>query len=502
MKHSETVDSFDRFFLHQGESGLKAYEEAVQMTKDILMSEIEEHPSPYSGKRPDELEKSIEKMRLSSPSGEDIETVLTDIKEQIMRHTIRVSHPKSIAHLHCPPLIASIAAEMIISAFNQSMDSWDQSPSATYVEKEMIHWLCRQFNYPSQADGAFTSGGTQSNYTGLLLARDYFCQTRLNWDVKKKGLPPEARRMKILCSESAHFSVRKSASQLGLGEDSVIPVKIDNHFRMSMKDLDHKLDEIKKKGNLPIAIAATCGTTDFGSIDPMPLIAEAAKKHNLWLHVDAAYGGALVLSGRHRYKLNGIQEADSIAVDFHKLFYQPISCGALLLKESKHFQLMKLHADYLNPEEDVIDGMINLVEKSVQTTRRFDALKLLMALRIVGTENFARMIDYTIHLANDTVKEIERHEAFEIINKKPELNALVFRYTPGLGDTDKENQINRKIQQSLLIQGFAAIAKTSVFGKTCLKLTLLNPRTTLSDIREILREISLLGHQMTSKKEA
>ncbi|MFC4076570.1 pyridoxal phosphate-dependent decarboxylase family protein [Salinithrix halophila] len=494
------TDPFGGYFFHQGKSGLSAYEEAVRLTKEMLMAEVATHLTPYSGKTPLELEKASQNLMLVSQKGEAINDVLSDLQETILHHTVRVSHPKNIAHLHCPPLIASLAAEMMISVLNQSMDSWDQSPSATYAEVEMVRWFCRKFGYSLASDGIFTSGGTQSNYMGLLLARDHFCQTQFKWDVQTKGLPREAHRMRILCSENAHFTVRQSAAQLGLGEEAVIPVKTDEDFRLCLKDLDKKLNQLFEEGLFPFAIVATCGTTDFGSIDPIARIAERAKKNQLWLHVDAAYGGALILSDRHRFKLHGIGEADSIAVDFHKLFYQPISCGAFLLKEGSHLQLITLHADYLNPKVDEWEGIVNLVGKSTQTTRRFDALKILASLRIVGVENFGKMIDHTIDLANEVANLIKGIPDFEVITGTPELNAVVFRYITGMGDVDKENQLNREIQQSLLQQGSAVIAKTSVHGKTCLKFTLLNPRTKLSDVEEVLQEISLLGKKLTVNK--
>ena len=141
-------------------------------------------------------------------------------------NSVNVSHPNTAAHLHCPPLLAALAAEVVTSALNQSMDSFDQAPIATIVEQKLIRWLCGEAGFPATADGTFTSGGSQSNYMGLLLARDALLKKHWNWSAQKSGLPPEANRLRILCSEVAHFTVEKSASQLGLGTDSVIRVDI------------------------------------------------------------------------------------------------------------------------------------------------------------------------------------------------------------------------------------------------------------------------------------
>lgn len=357
----------------------------------------------------------------------------------------------------------------------------------------MIDWLCGRFGYEHLADGVFTSGGTQSNFMGLLLARDRYLQHRFNWQAQRFGLPPGAHKLRILCSKHAHFTVRQSAFLLGLGDQAVIPVETDEWHRMCVKDLDARIQQLLDQGLYPFALVATAGTTDFGSIDPLEELADRANQHRMWYHVDAAYGGALVLSEQHREKINGIHLADSVTVDFHKLFYQPISCGAFLVKNRNDFDYIKLHADYLNPEDDEETGIPNLVTKSVQTTRRFDALKLFLSLQATGRKLFGEMIDYTIELAAQTAQWIKEDPAFELVNE-PELNALVFRYSPQA--EDQSNRINGLIRSTLLQKGYAVVARTRVNGRVCLKFTLLNPRTTMQDIQDILKQIKRIGEQI------
>jgi len=235
-----------------------------------------------------------------------------------------VSHPDTAAHLHCPPLQAALAAEAVISALNQSMDSFDQAPMATILEQKFFQWLTAEVEFPAGANGTFTSGGTQSNYMGLLLARDSFLKSRLRWPAQRKGLPPEAARMRVLCSEAAHFSVEKSAAQLGIGTGAVVKVAVDGEFRMRPESLRSVLDDMRAESMFPFAIVATAGTTDFGSVDPLPEIVDLARSAGAWLHVDAAYGGVLLFSRRHRHQLEGVASADSVSLDFHKLFWQPV----------------------------------------------------------------------------------------------------------------------------------------------------------------------------------
>ncbi|MEC1261585.1 aspartate aminotransferase family protein [Bacillus swezeyi] len=492
MKLSSKQKNVDSLFMHNGEQGIEAYREAVHTVVETLWAEWKEKTKPYSGKMPHELDKHIKNLFSFQETGEPLEDVLEELKDTYLPHRIHVEDPTCAAHLHCPPLIPALAADMLISVLNQSMDSFDQSGAASLFEEEMVEWLCRKFDYGEKADGTFTSGGTQSNYMGLLLARDAFCEKQWNCNVQKDGLPSEARRLRILCSKDAHFTVKKSASQLGLGERSVVLVDTDEHKRMCLYDLKKKTAMLKESGVYPFAIVATCGTTDFGSIDPLSELADVAQAEGLWLHVDAAYGGALILSKTRRYKLAGIHRADSISVDFHKQFYQPISCGAFLVKDGRNFRFIDYHADYLNPEEDEADGIVHLVNKSIQTTRRFDALKLFVSLRVIGEDIFAEMIDWTFSLAEAAAQTISESGRFELLNPHPELNAVVFRCLGGKDDAENDG-LNKYIHRELFRTGRAVIAKTAADGKTYLKFTLLNPRTTLSDLEGVLSEIQKLA---------
>lgn len=499
MKQSSKQKNFDSLFMHNGEQGIKAYRDAVETAVETLWADWKNKSKPYSGKMPKELDLEIKSLFSFQEAGESLADVLEHLKEAYLPHRIHVEDPKCAAHLHCPPLIPALAAEMLISVLNQSMDSFDQSGAASLIEEEMVQWLCRKFEYGKDADGTFTSGGTQSNYMGLLLARDAFCEKQWNWNVQKDGLPPEANRLRILCSKDAHFTVKKSASQLGLGERAVVLVDTDAEKRMSLYDLKQKTAMLKESGLHPFAIVATCGTTDFGSIDPLSELADAAHAGGLWFHVDAAYGGALILSRTRRYKLAGIDRADSISVDFHKQFYQPVSCGAFLVKDRRHFRLIDYHADYLNPEEDEAEGIVHLVNKSIQTTRRFDALKLFVSLRVLGEDTFAEMIDWTFALAEAAAEKISASDRLELLNPHPELNAVVFRCLASEDDAEND-RLNKCIHRELFRTGQAVIAKTAAAGKTYLKFTLLNPRTTLSDLDDILGRIQELASLYTNSR--
>lgn len=473
-----------------------AYQQAINQATQVLLDTYFSQSQPYSGLSIHELETLLSSTPICPEKGEDLEKVLQNVGQTIVQHSVKVHHPACMGHLHCAPLLPSLAAEVLLSASNQSMDSWDQSPAATILEEQVISWLVHLFFSTKQGDGTFTSGGTQSNLMGLLLARDHYIQNRWQWNVQQQGLPPEAHRLRILCSEQAHFTVQQSAALLGLGEQAVVPVPVDENHCLSLEKLDQQLHELKIQKLEPFALFATAGTTDFGSIDPLKELAIRAKNHGLWLHVDAAYGGACVLSESYRHLLNGIEKADSITIDFHKLFYQPISCGAFLVRDHQVFRTLQRHASYLNPIEDEHEGIPHLVNKSLQTTRRFDALKLYISLQTVGRKQFAAFIEQTIDVTRGTAKQIDAHPRLELLNPTPMLNALVFRYQLSIKNHVLENKINRAITKKMFRQGKAVLGQTEIKGKKCLKMTLLNPLTTQNETDQVIKQVVELGKRL------
>lgn len=442
----------------------------------------------YKGVSPSSLGKLYQGLDVMPREGIGDEATIHEAAKIILDHSLQVHHPACIAHLHCPTTLSVQAAEVLLNIANQSMDSWDQSPAGTMLEQRVISWLRTLVGYEQGDAGVFTSGGTLSNLMGILLARDFAIKTHWSSSARLKGLPWDLSRLSILCSEKAHFSVNKSAHLLGLGEQAVIPISTDENDRMNVSDLRVKLGQLKLKGKLPFCLVATAGTTDAGAIDPIDELSSICSEEGIWLHVDAAWGGALLLSHKYSDLLNGISRADSITLDFHKHFYQTISSSAFLLKNSVHYQLMHSHADYLNPEEDVADGTPNLVEKSLQTTRRFDALKLWMTFRSIGGNKFGNLIDTTIELAKQVSEAIKSYPEFKLI-LEPQLSSVLFRVElPGL--TSKElDELNREAAKHLLMAGIANLGVTKRNGETILKFTLLNPNTEFVHVQKILNQI-------------
>ncbi|UVC32123.1 aspartate aminotransferase family protein [Pantoea sp. SOD02] len=471
---------------------IEAYQQAIAQSSAAVVQWLQQ-PEMYQGKTVAELR---ERITLDfNPNGLGNQAAIERAIEYFLKDSLSVHHPQCVAHLHCPSLVVSQAAEVLINATNQSMDSWDQSPSATIIEIKLIEWLRAQVGYPAGDAGVFTSGGTQSNLMGLMLARDAFYQ-RQGHSVQQHGITGDLRKIKVLCSENAHFSVQKNMALLGHGYQSVVQVKSDEFARMDVSDLKAKLAQAEANGEQILAIVATAGTTDAGAIDPLREIAGIAAEHNIWVHVDAAWGGALLLSEKYRDYLDGLELVDSVTLDFHKQYFQTISCGAFLLKDERHYELMRYQAAYLNSEFDEEAGVPNLVSKSLQTTRRFDALKLWMGLEALGQKQYAAIIDHGVTLAQEVAKYVTSEPRLELV-MQPQLASVLFRYRPEqLTDTAQIALFNQRIGDALLDSGRANVGVTENQGVTCLKLTLLNPTVTLEDVKVLLALVEKTANQL------
>ncbi|MBP5707032.1 MAG: aspartate aminotransferase family protein, partial [Spirochaetales bacterium] len=439
----------------------------------------------YAGLSPADLKKAIHQEYILPNEGVGFDTVLSDLKRQILPNFLRTSSTDYMAHLHSPALIESIAAELIIASFNQSMDSWDQAPVATEVELEVVKMLCRLYGYDDNSDGVFTSGGSQSNISALLFARDWFCNTKLHYDVKKLGLPESYRKFRIYSSAISHFSSDKGAHLMGLGYDSVVKVPTDERQSMDAAELERLIEADIAAGNIPMCIVATVGTTDYGSIDPLAKIRQLCDKYGMWMHADAAYGSAVVLSGKYSDRVKDLHLCDSITVDFHKMFLLPISCSCVLLRDGCNFAPTELHADYLNREEDTEDGYTNLVDKSLQTTRRFDALKVWMSFRMRGRDGWAKIIDTCMENAAYLYERLIADKSFETVTA-PQISSVVFRLAAS-------DEVNKRDRRKLIHEHGVVIGQTVHKDKTYLKFTLLNPLVTHEKLDGLLELIKSLG---------
>ncbi|ELA08142.1 glutamate decarboxylase [Moraxella macacae 0408225] len=424
--------------------------------------------------------------------------------ELFLNKSLKVHHPHSLAHLHCPTMVTSQIAEVLINATNQSMDSWDQSPAGSLMEVQLIDWLCQKVGFVDGAAGVFTSGGTQSNLMGVLLARDWCIAKNWQnnngqaWSVQRDGIPPDAmQRVKVICSKNAHFSVQKNMAMMGMGFQSVVSIPVNANAQMDTDALQHTIDTLQKDGKIVACVVATAGTTDAGAIDDIVAIRQISKNCGAWLHIDAAWGGALILSNNYRDKLKGIETADSVTLDFHKHYFQSISCGAFLLKDKNNYRFMHYEAEYLNSSYDEEHGVPNLVSKSLQTTRRFDALKLWLTVEALGEDLYGSMIDHGVDLTRKVADYIQATDGLELL-VCPQFASVLFRVIPKDYPIHLIDSLNQNVADELFARGEANIGVTRVGYKDCmgnqqnvqsLKMTTLSPIATLENVKTLLNQV-------------
>ncbi|MFE1431128.1 pyridoxal phosphate-dependent decarboxylase family protein [Streptomyces griseoaurantiacus] len=454
------------------------YRRSVTEGVERVATRIAAADRPFTGVTVDALSAVVDAVDLDRPLG-DTAAALDELEEVYLRDAVYFHHPRYLAHLNCPVVLPALVGEAVLSAVNSSLDTWDQSAGGTLIERRLIDWTAERIGLGPAADGVFTSGGTQSNLQALLLARE---------EAKTEDLA----RLRVFASEVSHFSVRKSAKLLGLAPEAVVSVPVDRDKRMRTAALARELEECRSAGLVPMAVVATAGTTDFGSIDPLPEIAELCARYAAWLHVDAAYGCGLLVSRRRRDLLAGIEHADSVTVDYHKSFFQPVSSSAVLVRDGDTLRHATYHAEYLNPRRMVAERIPNQVDKSLQTTRRFDALKLWLTLRVMGADGIGELFDEVCDLAAEGWRMLAADPRYDVV-VAPSLSTLVFRYIPAaVTDPAAVDRANLYARKALFASGDAVVAGTKVNGRHYLKFTLLNPETRTDDIAAVLDLIA--GH--------
>lgn len=462
-----------------------------------VATKLERTTRPFTGVGPSELKARVGTVDLETPLP-DTAAALQELEDVYLRDAIYFHDAKYAAHLNCPVVIPALVGEAVLSAVNSSLDTWDQSAGATMIERRLIDWAAARLQLGDAADGIFTSGGSQSNLQALLIARNH-AVAGLRQDPARSALrlPALLDTLRIFTSEDSHFSIQKSASMLGLGFDAVVTVPCTADHRMDPAALAEALAEARDSGLTPMAVVATAGTTDFGAVDPLAELAALARAYGAWFHIDAAYGGGLMVSGHYRHLLDGTKLADSVTVDFHKTFFQPVSSSALLVRDRTMLRHITYYADYLNPESAALADIPNQVDKSIQTTRRFDALKLWLTLRIMGADAIGALFDEAIDLAARVGTLLAADDDFELA-AAPQLSTLVFRYRPRLEGgnrlaEDAADALNPAIRAAVFASGEAVVAGTRVGGRHYLKFTLLNAEATLEDIAQIITLLRRTG---------
>lgn len=439
-------------------------------------------------KKMDVLTPAIPEEMLSEWSKDFVSKSQTDLKnllKNVIGQSIHLHHPGYIGHQIPPSLPLASLCDLTSSFLNNLPDLFEMGPVGTVMEKILINWMAKLIGYDSNADGFFTSGGSLGNMTALLAAR----QIKSGYDVWKDGI--KNTNLVILASEQSHYSVKKAAQIIGLGESGVIPIPTDKNFCMDINALKQKYNEAVNEDKKIIAVVCNSCSTATGSYDPIDLIADFCEENNLWLHVDGAHGASALLSNKYKSLLKGIERADSIIWDAHKMLLMPAFATAVIFKDSKNsYSAFYEEASYVL-EKGKAEKWYNLMRRTFECTKPMMILKLYVTLSIYGEEFFANYVTSMYDLTQKFAELIKKQSGFELA-AEVESNIICFRYIPHdfKGDI---NILQKVIRKKILKTGSFYVVKVDLNDKTYLRCTVINPLTTENELNDLLTLIRKVG---------
>lgn len=425
-------------------------------------------------------------------AGLPAEQVWDEVWGLVARDAIQLHHPMYMGHQVAPPLPHAILADALASALNQSLAVWEMSPTGTLVEAQVIRWMVELLGYPATADGTLVSGGSAANLTGLLAARA--ARYPNAW---RDGVPGPVA---VFAPRHAHYSMERAVGVMGLGSASIVAVA-ERDGRMDPTALGAAIETARSAGRATLAVVATAGSTATGGFDDLDAIAAVCAEKGVWLHVDAAHGGSLLASPRLRERLAGMERADSVAWDPHKMLFMPISAGAVLVRDRRHLDTaLQQDAPYLFHPRPGEQRSRDTGQRTLQCSRRFDALKLWVALRHYGLDHFAALQEHTVSVTERLHAMLDEAPDFEPAHR-PQSNILCFRHLPKRvrgRDPSEVGAFQKELRERYNASGRGWITATVLAGAPVLRVTLMNPATGGSELEALLRGLREVGEEVVA----
>ena len=459
----------------------------TDMFLDEVLSRVKEFLA--SSQTEDEIRPSDSHTSLSRTSdlklpleGRGLDAALDDI-EAVLRHSVRTTAPGFMNPLWGGLSITSIAGELVTAATNTAMYTYEIAPIATLIESTILKRIAELAEFGT-SQGTLTTGGSNGNLLGMLCARQskFPMSSHAGFDGTK---------MVAFVSEESHYSFNIASNVIGIGHSNLIKVRCNEHGQMRPDALEEEIQYALQEGRIPFAVLATSGTTVKGSFDPLREIAAVAHKYDLWMHVDAAWGGSCLFSSQYRSLMDGIELADSFCWDAHKMMGIPLICSAFIVKDAEILQTVcsngnTAHYLYIETGENV-----DLGRYSLQCGRRNDALKLWLAWREIGDAGWASMVERFMQLANYLEDRINNHPSLELMSERMWTN-VCFRYVGG-SSVDERNQINAELRQRLIQDGRFMVSRSTIDQSIVLRSVVANRSITEASLDAFLERVISLG---------
>jgi len=424
--------------------------------------------------------------------GANAAEVWDDVWSRIAGESIQLHHPMYMGHQVAPPLSHAVLADALVSLLNQSLAVWEMSPTGTFIEAEVLRWMRELLGFPATSDGTFVSGGSVANLTALLAARE----ARFP-GVWRRGVAggEGAERAVVFVTDHSHYSMERAVGIMGLGSDAVVPVP-SRGGKMDVAALAQLLAQAHRDGRIPLAVVATAGSTPTGSFDDLAAVADVAAAEGVWLHVDGAHGASFLASERLRPLLRGIERADSVSWDPHKMMFMPISAGAVFVRERRHLDAaFQQSAPYLFHPRPGEERSYDSGRRTLQCSRRADAFKVWVALRHYGLRYFGELQERTVDATSLLYQKLSQTTDFEPMHR-PESNILCFRHLPERvrGRSPEEiDAFQGTLRERYNASGKGWITATVLEGRRVLRVTLINPRTEEEHLDRLIAGLREVG---------
>ena len=423
--------------------------------------------------------------RLAEPMpevGAPFDELLGTLRDVVARFSRHNGHPRFFGYVASPGVPVAAMSSLIAAAFNINLTGWRSAPAAAELELLCLRWLKEMLGYPLDSAGILVSGGSMANFAGLAAARS----AKAPVNVVRQGMG--GLRMRLYASSEVHFATRKAVAMLGIGTGNLRIVATDSNLRMDPADLDRLVREDLAAGYLPFCVVASAGTAGTGAMDPIGAVADVAKAHNLWLHVDAAYGGFAAMAPSGRDFFARIGEADSVALDPHKWLYLPVGCGCVLYRDPAAARAaFSENAEYIRVVGLQNDEAFAFWDYGPELSRPFRALDLWLLLKSVGREAIAAAIEENIACAKYFASLVDASPEFEML-APVDLSIFCFRYHPAeyTGDLDA---LNERVLLRVQRGGSSYLSNAAVHGVFALRGCVLNYRTTRRDMEVLLDDV-------------
>jgi aromatic-L-amino-acid decarboxylase len=457
-----------------------------------VIDTIVDHISGLKGRSPANFaDPPTMKALLDEPMPEQpqtMEALLDTFKERVYPYAIHPDHPRFFGYFPCAGSIVGILADALASGTNFFAGHWYAAAGPSQVELVVLDWFKTMLGYPSEAGGLLVSGGSMANLTALTAARHNKLGERFDDGV-------------LYLSEQSHASIERAARVNGFRQDQIRYITVDETYRLDMNTLKQAVEADRKAGLRPFCVVANAGSTNTGAVDPIFDLAAFSMEQNLWLHVDAAYGGFSMLSDRGRHLLRGIDEADSITLDPHKWLYVPFEAGCLLCKDRKSLErTFTMDPEYLQ-DIDRDDNLVNFCDHGIQLTRSFRALKIWMTLKHYGIGKFQALVDQHLDLALLATALFDQSPVLDVM-VRPQLGVVCFRYipeTPVPDHMDRETylqQLNEALVERIHRNGKALLSTTRLQNQYAIRFCPMNHRTTKEDIISTIAVLEQTGREV------